>query len=157
MRDANARRPVLWLNEERLADRAATILLVRVPVEHKVDSRNFAGDPRRDILARHARGQSVIARGLIEARVHGYEHDVRASRASLLNGLFHRGHYVAKAQAPFDVLGIPQRDAGRRRAHDPNFQTRTLDDRPRTICVYSLGIEPVSVGGKKREFCLPHS
>src|SRR5947207_1709597 len=151
MCDVDARRPVLWLNQQRLADRRPAILLMGVAVEDEIDSRNLSTDPRSNVFAGHVGRGCVVAGRLVESGVNGDENDVRPGCANFLDCLPDRRHDVAKTQATSNVLGVPDRHAGCCRTDDSNAQTRALDDRPRPVGVYSLRLNPVSIRGEERE------
>src|ERR1700737_804535 len=145
MRDVHARRPILWLNEESLADRGTADFLVGVSVENQIDSGNFSRDSRCHILTWHSSRDSIVARRLVETRVYGYPYDFPSSPPCCLPGLPYRRHYITEPKASLDVLGVPQRHAGSRRADHSNLDSRSIDDRPPVVRVNVGWIEPVGV------------
>src|SRR5215208_1289778 len=147
MSNIDARRPVFRLHEKSLTNHCSAHFLVRVPIEHEVDSRHFARDSLSDILARHAGRDAIVARRLVEAGVNCNENYVRAGASDLMDALSHCRHDVTEAQASANICGSPDGDAGRGRTDDSNLQARPFDDSPWTIGMDPLRIDAVCVCG----------
>src|SRR5689334_2434486 len=67
MRDVDARRPVLRLDEQRLSECRAAHFLVRMPVEEEIDAGYLARNPLGDVLTRNPGRRSIVAGRLVEA------------------------------------------------------------------------------------------
>src|SRR5689334_8944694 len=149
MSNVHTRRPILWLDKERLADRRTSHFLVRMTVEKEIDTRHFARDALSDVFARYFGAQRIVARWLVEAGVHRDDDDVCTGISRLFNGFSNRGNDVAESQTPGDVLRVPHSDARGRRADDSNLYARALHHRPRVVSVNSNWIQTVSIRGQE--------
>ena len=149
VRDRNARGPVLRLHEEHTVDHGVADLLVRVPIDDEVDARHLAGNTRRHVLARDARGDRVVARGSVEPRVHGDEDNLRSCTPNFLHRLPHRGHDIADDQPALQVVAIPHHGTRGRGADDADLHPAARDDGPSAES--ALAVWPIRVCGQERK------
>ncbi len=143
MSDAHARYPVLRLYEKRRANVEIRLLLVRMAVDYKVDSRNLARDQSGDIFPWKSSRHRIVARGLIESRMHGDDYHACTGRTNLAHCITNRGHDVSDLDASLHVLRIPHHDSGSGRSYNRDFHPPFFDDHPWPELVRSVGLESV--------------
>ena len=145
--DGDARRPILRLHQQHAVDERIRDFLVRVPEDDQVHTRHLAGDARRNVLARHARGDRVIARRTAEARVHRDQHDVRAGLPSFGDSGPHFRHDVTDDEAVLEVVAIPYHRTRCGRPDDRDLGAAARDHRPGLEAARAIGA--IRVGGEE--------
>src|SRR5512140_425811 len=118
---ADTLRPVLRLNEQRRPDVKVLLFLMRVTVDHEIDSRNFTRYSGGHVFVRHSSCDGVVAGRLVQSGMNADDDYIGAGSTSLRHRCPYGWNDVAEIEFPLDVLRVPDHHARRRRANNPDF------------------------------------
>ena len=120
------------------------LLLVRMTVHNEVDASNFTRQSLADVLAGKSSRYRVVARGLIESGMDADDHHFCPRSFYFLHGSLHCRNDVGELHLSAHIGSVPDHHAGSRRAHDADFYSLPIDDRPRPELVRSVRFPCVS-------------